>query len=87
MYAGAPTLVSSLWSVNDEATSLMMQSFYKHLKQGMSKAEALRAAQVDLRGNAKYAHPYYWAAFVLTGDPGFSTAQPLPVALLLMGGL
>ena len=68
IYAGAPTVVASLWSVNDEATGFLMQAFYKHLKDGMGKAEALRAAQDDTR--IKYPNPFYWAAFVLTGDPG-----------------
>jgi CHAT domain-containing protein/Tfp pilus assembly protein PilF len=68
IYAGAPTVVASLWSVNDEATGLLMASFYRHLKAGMGKAEALRAAQADTR--VKYPNPFYWAAFVLTGDPG-----------------
>ena len=45
-----------------------MVLFYTHLRQGLSKAEALRAAQMNMR--QKYPHPYYWAGFVLTGDPG-----------------
>jgi CHAT domain-containing protein len=66
--AGASTVIASLWSVDDEASAILMKSFYTHLKQGMTKAEALREAQRETR--AKYAHPYYWAAFVLAGDPG-----------------
>jgi CHAT domain-containing protein len=68
IYAGAPTVIASLWSVDDEATSVLMTAFYTHLKQGKGKAEALRVAQAETR--AKYPHPYYWAAFVLTGDAG-----------------
>ncbi|MCL5995326.1 MAG: CHAT domain-containing protein, partial [Chloroflexi bacterium] len=90
MYAGTPTVVASLWSVNDEATSQLMRSFYQHLKEGMGKAEALRAAQAELR--TRYPHPFYWAAFVLTGDPGapLSTAPAVPawaivaVAIILL---
>jgi CHAT domain-containing protein len=75
IYAGTPTVVASLWSVDDESTSLLMRSFYTHLKQGMSKAKALQAAQAETR--KKYPHPYYWAGFVLTGDPGRSeTSSP-----------
>jgi CHAT domain-containing protein len=66
--AGIPTVIASLWAVDDLATSLFMSSFYRHLKR-MSKAAALAAAQTEIR--SKYPHPYYWAAFVLTGDPGF----------------
>jgi len=68
IYAGASSVVASLWTVDDEATSLLMEAFYFHLKHGMSKAAALQAAQAATR--KKYPHPYYWAAFVLTGDPG-----------------
>jgi CHAT domain-containing protein/Flp pilus assembly protein TadD len=68
IYAGASSVIASLWTVDDEATSLLMKAFYGHLKQGMSKAAALQAAQTATR--KKYPHPYYWAAFVLTGDPG-----------------
>jgi CHAT domain-containing protein/Tfp pilus assembly protein PilF len=75
MYAGASTVIASLWTVDDESTGYMMKSFYTHLKQGMGKAEALRLAQLDTR--QKYPHPYYWAAFVLTGDPG--TSEPVLV--------
>jgi CHAT domain-containing protein len=68
LYAGTPTVIASLWKVDDQATTLLMEQFYKHLREGMGKAQALQAAQRELR--AEYPHPYYWAAFVLTGDPG-----------------
>ncbi|MEK6300530.1 MAG: CHAT domain-containing protein [Acidobacteriota bacterium] len=68
IYAGASSVVASLWTVDDEASSELMKSFYGHLRGGMSKAAALQAAQAATR--KKYPHPYYWAAFVLTGDPG-----------------
>jgi CHAT domain-containing protein/Tfp pilus assembly protein PilF len=68
IYAGTPTVVASLWRVKEKQTGELMVSFFKYLKQGMSKAEALQAAQRDTR--KKYSHPYHWAAFVLTGDPG-----------------
>jgi len=68
IYAGASSVIASLWSVSDQATSVFMMSFYTHLRQGMAKADALRVAQAETR--ARYPHPYYWAAFRLTGDPG-----------------
>jgi CHAT domain-containing protein len=79
--AGAPSVVGSLWTVDDEATGLLMASFYSHLAHGLPKAEALRAAQAAAR--TKYPHPYYWAAFVLTGDPGAAPPRPTPVGLAL----
>jgi CHAT domain-containing protein len=70
IYAGAPSVIASLWRVNDEATAVLMTAFYRQLRAGASKAQALQAAQVETRRH--YPHPYYWAAFVLTGDPGTS---------------
>jgi len=67
-FAGAPTVVASLWNVNDAATALLMERFYTHLQEGMSKAAALRQAQLDLQ--TTYSDPYYWAGFVLSGDGG-----------------
>lgn len=65
--AGAPTVVASLWAVNDESTSLLMKYFYRNLS-SMSKVEALRRAQIELSQNAKFSHPYYWSPFILIGD-------------------
>ncbi len=61
--AGVQTLVMSLWKVNDNATSLMMQTFYEHLLSGVSKREAFNLAQAAVR--AKYSEPYYWAGFIM----------------------
>jgi CHAT domain-containing protein len=82
---GAPTVISSLWSVDDEATGVLMEAFYANLPSGMGKAEALQAAQAAVRSNAshpEWAHPYYWAAFVLSGDPGsiLVEVQPTPTS-------
>ena len=79
--AGARTLVMSLWPVEDNATSQLMQRFYQHLLNGASKAQALCAAQRELiQGtNIAYTHPYYWAAFRLVGNAGplhFTKAMP-----------
>ena len=65
LYAGTPSIIASLWNIDDEASSLLMERFYIYLKEGKSKAEALQLAQKDTR--VKYPHPYYWSAFVLTG--------------------
>jgi CHAT domain-containing protein len=63
--AGAQTLVMSLWAVDDQATSDLMALFYQNWLSGMSKREAMKAAQRQLRADPRYASPYYWAAFVL----------------------
>jgi len=79
--AGARTVAASLWRVNDLSTSELMIRFYRHLRDGKSKDEALRAAQIELiRGPIKtvdddgnpverdFSAPYHWAAFQLIGD-------------------
>lgn len=69
MYAGSPRVVVSLWSVSDEATAELMTRFYRGmLKDGLRPAAALRAAQVSLRKEKRWASPYYWAAFTLQGE-------------------
>jgi CHAT domain-containing protein len=72
--AGAATVVSSLWEVDDRATSDLMITFYDHLAHGENKAQALREAKIHLmQGEAS--QPFYWAAFEISGEP----ATPLPV--------
>ena len=69
--AGVPSAVLTLWNVNDESTSQLMQAMYKGLQGGAKKGEALRQAQLFLihdASNLTYHHPYYWAPFVLYGD-------------------
>jgi CHAT domain-containing protein/Flp pilus assembly protein TadD len=69
MYAGASSVVASLWRVDDEATAELMKHFYTNmLQQGMRPAEALRAAQNTLRLNPAWQSPHYWAGFVLQGE-------------------
>ncbi|MBM3464560.1 MAG: CHAT domain-containing protein [Armatimonadetes bacterium] len=65
MYAGTPSVLATLWSVADDSTARFMEQYYQRLGK-MDKAQALRQAQVALR--KQYAHPYYWAPFVLIGD-------------------
>jgi hypothetical protein len=71
LQAGAASVVSTLWAVNDASTALLAARFYEHWKgDGMEPPEALVAAQRWLRdeaGGGKWSHPYYWAGFTLTG--------------------
>lgn len=69
MYAGAASVVASLWKVDDEATAELMKYFYANmLQRGMTPAAALRAAQNSIRQKPQWNSPYYWAAFTLQGD-------------------
>ncbi len=66
--AGAESLVMSMWQVDDNATKELMAGFYKKLQAGVGRSEALHAIQVEMHKNKKYAHPFYWAAFIAAGD-------------------
>lgn len=69
MYAGAARVIVSLWNVSDRATSDLMGRLYREMLQGdRTPAASLRAAQLALRADPRWQHPYYWAAFVLQGD-------------------
>ncbi len=68
-YAGATSLVVSLWPVADASSGELMQAFYRHLQNGAGKAEALAAAKRELLASDRYAHPFYWAPFILVGQP------------------
>ena len=66
--AGASSVLSSLWSVPSDATSQLMVLFYEHVQEGMEKAYALRAAQLEVMNTTGWTQPWYWAAFNLVGD-------------------
>jgi CHAT domain-containing protein len=68
--AGVPSMVVSLWSVEDEATATIMERFYRHLKDGLNKRAALRQAKLDYLETAREEKkdPFYWAPFILIGD-------------------
>lgn len=76
LYAGAASLVLSLWAVEDRSTARLMEMFYTKLAQGRTKGQALRQAQLQLlrepdeREGAAYTHPYFWAPFFLVGSSG-----------------
>lgn len=65
LYAGAATIVSSLWKVDDRATADLMRGFYANLG-STDKLDALRNSQLALK--SKYPEPYFWAAFQLVGN-------------------
>ena len=70
MYAGAKRVLASLWKVDDFATAEFMTRFYRALvTEHRTPAEALRSAQVELSQQKRWAEPYYWAGFVLQGEP------------------
>jgi CHAT domain-containing protein len=68
MLAGAESQVMSLWKVDDEATRLLMDDYYRRLGAGGGRSDALREAQLALLARARTAHPFYWAAWIASGD-------------------
>lgn len=68
LYAGAESVLGSLWRVSDKSTAKLMTRFYRHMFAGKSRSQALRLAKCDLLRSVPYRHPYYWAAFVLLGS-------------------
>ncbi|HEY9854021.1 MAG TPA: CHAT domain-containing protein [Leptolyngbyaceae cyanobacterium] len=66
--SGARSTLGTLWSVKDQSTAILMAEFYQQISRGVSKAEALRQAQLTLYKQPKYQHPFYWAPFILVGN-------------------
>ena len=68
--AGAETLLMSLWQVADDATKDLMTSYYSRLSKGESRADALRQAQLAMLKDEKTKQPFFWAAFISSGESG-----------------
>jgi CHAT domain-containing protein/tetratricopeptide (TPR) repeat protein len=66
LYAGSRSVVGSLWSVQDDSTAVLMRQFFAAIT-ARGPAGALQSAKLDLLKQPKYAHPFYWAPFVLSG--------------------
>jgi CHAT domain-containing protein len=68
-YAGVPSLIVSLWNVVDGSTPDLMLDFYQNLDRMQDKVKALQAAKLSMISRREYAHPSYWAPFILLGEP------------------
>ena len=66
-YAGAKSILMSLWSVSERGSVLLVEKFFEHLNAGKSKLDALKLAREEIR-MAGYEHPFFWAPFVLVGE-------------------
>lgn len=95
-YAGCPNILMSLWPVSDQVTAEFMEVFYTFLKQGLTKDQALREAQLSfINAGGPKSDPYYWAGFVFSGNPDqieFSNPYTalfyvIPIVLILIAGL
>lgn len=90
-YAGAKGLVATLWSVNEVSSSTLFESFYQHLCEGKSKAEALHLAKLDYLNDAEIPAfqktPYYWAALAYVGEDSVVQMGNTPTMVFVIGGL
>jgi len=76
-YSGANTVVSTLWRVSDKSTASIMQDFYEKLSDGETKSKALHLAKRKYIATHSLSEvsPYYWASFILVGDPGLVSLE------------
>ncbi len=89
-YAGAGSIITTLWSIDDQKTADIMLLFYKNLKKGKTKDAALRQARLDYLETYKstYAHPFYWAAFVPLGNmDSLSLGRPIWQSIVIGAGV
>ena len=92
-YAGCPTVVMSLWRVDDQQTASLMPAFYRALFAGQPVDQALRAAKLKYREQctAFHAHPAFWSAFVVGGAPtpiiSYQSTRHAAVLILLLSGI
>lgn len=86
-FAGAKSIISSLWEVNEQATTELMKLFYSNLQKGMNKSRALQQAKVQLSQNSDYNHPYFWAAFIPVGKTHEISGRPSHMLYYGAGGL
>jgi CHAT domain-containing protein len=66
-YAGAKSVLMSLWTVAETSSVQLVESFFKYIKEGKTKLEALKLAREEIR-KAGYDHPFFWAPFILVGE-------------------
>ena len=87
-YAGCSNIVMSQWQVNDRATATIMDRFFHNLDLGEQKDDALREAKLQFLNDPKnkfLAHPYYWSAFVLSGDASPVSATTTLSTWIILG--
>jgi CHAT domain-containing protein len=83
-YAGARSVVATLWNLNDRFAAEFVERFYRELNQGHSSEEALRRAKVAYVNHPRYSHPFYWSSLVMLGDgTGVLVSEPVRQPLSL----
>jgi len=85
-YAGASSVLMSLWAVNDQATSLLMEGFYRHLRGSESLMGALRNAKLEMINSRTLSHPFYWAGFVINGKADSEVYYGTHILMIFLAG-
>ena len=87
MYAGCPSVVMSLWKIDEKSSAGIIARFYQYLAKGFSKSEALRSAKLHhiQSSDPQLSHPYFWAGMTLVGDS--SAMYPSYTWLWFTGGI
>ena len=85
-FAGASSVLMSLWAVNDQATYQLMERFYSHLHSSAPIANSLRNAKLEMIGSDAVFHPYYWAGFIVSGNASKIVFPNILRRWLLLGG-
>lgn len=86
-YAGASSVLMSLWAVNDQASYQLMERFYYHLCSSESIKNALRKAKLEMINSSVLSHPYYWAGFIASGKTDKVVFPSLRNKLLFFGSV
>ena len=88
-YSGAQSVVSSLWEIDDEATAIIVQEFYKNLSQGALKSEALHHAKLSYLETNELSNssPHYWASLILLGQDDTLVDHATPRTGMILIGL
>jgi len=85
-FAGASSVLMSLWAVNDQATYQLMERFYSHLRSSEPIANSLRNAKLEMISSEAVSHPYYWAGFIVSGKADQVVFPNVLGRWLLIGG-
>lgn len=91
VYAGTPSLVMTMWEVEDKSGAILMKEFYQNILRGETKSEALRLAKINFIENARpeNAHPFFWSSFVVLGNinPLYTNQRIYYIMLIIVAGL
>jgi CHAT domain-containing protein len=88
-YAGCPSVVMSLWPAQDRATADLMETFYEEIAGGHDKDVAMQNAKLRYldEANELFAHPFYWAGFIVQGDTQSLESNKPWVSYVGIGGV